>query len=336
MDAMTSDAVLNALFGVVEAGLCLLDAHGQVVKVSPAWLTMTGLNSEQVLGRELWEFFPDQTALHRALHDEVRAGKTVLLPEQLCASRALWYSARLSPVAMNEGVGVLITTTDVTERRRAEESRRESEERFRLMADSAPALIWVTDREGGNQFVNRTFREYFRVTIEDVEGNKWQPLIHPEDAPAYIASFQRSLAERRRFEGEMRVKRNDDPEWRWLASVAEPRFSASGELVGMIGISLDVTERRSADDAIRATRDELAVSNERFRQLAETIHEVFWLADPLKKKLVYVSPAYELIWGRTVESLHASPQGWLDAVHPEDRERVSKAALLQRDGAHYD
>jgi PAS domain S-box-containing protein len=63
-------------------------------------------------------------------------------------------------------------------------------------------------------------------------------------------------------------------------------------------------------------------SEERFRQLAENISQVFWMTDPAKKQVLYVSPAYETIWGRPCATLYASPQSWLDAIHPEDRERV--------------
>ena len=73
----------------------------------------------------------------------------------------------------------------------------------------------------------------------------------------------------------------------------------------------------------------------RFRQIAEAIHEVFWLTDLSKGQMIYVSPAYETIWGRTCESLYAQPQDWIDAIHPDDRERVLSAALSkQREGTY--
>src|SRR3989304_3963766 len=62
--------------------------------------------------------------------------------------------------------------------------------------------------------------------------------------------------------------------------------------------------------------------DERFRQVVETIHEVFWMTDPAKNEMLYVSPAYETIWGRSCDDLYASPHSWLEAIHPEDRERV--------------
>ncbi|MEK7268079.1 MAG: PAS domain S-box protein, partial [Nitrospirota bacterium] len=82
--------------------------------------------------------------------------------------------------------------------------------------------------------------------------------------------------------------------------------------------------------------DALMESEERFRQVAENIREVFWMTDPEKKQMIYVSPAYADIWGRSCESLYASPRSWLDAIHPDDRTRVLEAALTRQASGEYD
>lgn len=80
----------------------------------------------------------------------------------------------------------------------------------------------------------------------------------------------------------------------------------------------------------------LRQSEERFRQLAENIDEVFWITDPAKQRMLYVSPGYETIWARTCASLYAAPQNWLEAVHPEDRDRIRRAALTRQPDGTYD
>jgi PAS domain S-box-containing protein len=82
--------------------------------------------------------------------------------------------------------------------------------------------------------------------------------------------------------------------------------------------------------------DKLRKSEERFRQLTDNIQEVFWLTEPATNQVLYVSPAYERIWGRTCESLYAEPEQWLNSIHPEDRERVLKAWLKEQDRGDYD
>ena len=89
----------------------------------------------------------------------------------------------------------------------------------------------------------------------------------------------------------------------------------------IIGVARDVTEERAAIDALRA-------SEERFRQLAETIREVFWMFDATTGAVLYVSPGYELVWGRSCDSLRQTPSSWLSAVHPDDRARVEALAPM--------
>ncbi len=109
---------------------------------------------------------------------------------------------------------------------------------------------WVTDAEGGLLFANRGFRDFFGLTQADVDGTRWQPLLHPEDAEAYVAGFLSAVRERRPFFGEARVRRADG-EWRWVASHGEPRFSSTGEFCGHVGISPDVTDLKQTERALR-------------------------------------------------------------------------------------
>ena len=93
--------------------------------------------------------------------------------------------------------------------------------------------------------------------------------------------------------------------------------------------SEQIAERKHAEEALRA-------SEERFRELAETIQEVFWVTDPSKSRMLYISPAYEKIWRRTCQSLYDEPASWLDAIHPDDRPRVLRSARTKQASGAYD
>jgi PAS domain S-box-containing protein len=98
---------------------------------------------------------------------------------------------------------------------------------------------------------------------------------------------------------------------------------------GLLSVVRDITERKEAQEALQA-------SEERFRQLATHIREVFWMSNADKSKMIYVSPAYEEIWGQSCSSLYASPRNWVDAIHPEDRDQVLESASTKQAAGNYD
>lgn len=102
-----------------------------------------------------------------------------------------------------------------------------------------------------------------------------------------------------------------------------------GQTAGLVCVARDVTKRKQAEKVLRD-------SEERFRQLADNIREVFWMTDVAKKQMIYVSSAYEEVWGRPVQSLYASSRDWMDAIHPEDRNRIMDAALTTQISGNYD
>jgi PAS domain S-box-containing protein len=102
-----------------------------------------------------------------------------------------------------------------------------------------------------------------------------------------------------------------------------------GQTAGLVCVARDITKRKQAEQVLRD-------SEERFRQLADNIREVFWMTDVAKNLMIYVSPAYEEIWGRTVTSLYASPHDWINAIHPEDRTRIVEAAHTKQISGKYD
>ena len=219
---------------------------------------------------------------------------------------------------------VLGIAREITGRKRIEEALRESEERFRIMADGCAAMIWVTDTEGHVRFVNRTCHEFFGTTTEQVTRGQWRPLVHPDDAAGYSEAFHRAARDGKPYRVEARVRRIDG-EWRWLGSQAQPRWSAAGECLGFVGLSADITDRLQTEEALRS-------SQEKFRQLAENIREVFWMSNAAGTDILYVSPVYDQIWGRSCADLYRNPMAWFEAIEPDDREQALSAVLRQRQG----
>jgi PAS domain S-box-containing protein len=203
------------------------------------------------------------------------------------------------------------TVQDITERKRAEELLRESEERFRTMADGSPNPIWVTNAAGERIFANRQYREYFGVSAAEIEGGQWKPFVHPDDAPTYVDSFLSSLQEHRPFFAEARVKRADG-QWRWIESHAEPRFSVGGEFLGFVGITQDIMERKEAEAALKE-------SEEKYRRIVETATEGIVMVDA-EARIIFVNARWSEIFGYSSEE--AAHITLFDMVFPEDMVRM--------------
>ena len=305
------------------------DERGRYVYMNRPWQKHYGVEPEEHLGKSDFEIVPPEVAEEFCRNDRVAlaAGQPITITEEAPGPDGKLFSWMTFKFRFEDVGGRMFVAgiaLDVTERRRAEQVLQESEERFRIMADGCPTMMWVTDAEGGNQFINQAYREFAGTTYQEVEGRKWQLLLHPDDAAEYVRAFERALREHTPFRAEARVRRADG-QWRWLASDAAPRLSSDGEFLGLVGLSPDITERRQAEQTLRS-------SEEKFRQLAENIREVFWMMDAGVAEMLYVSPAYEQIWGQPCAGLYANPESWMHSIHPEDRPRAQETFLRQARG----
>jgi PAS domain S-box-containing protein len=139
---------------------------------------------------------------------------------------------------------------DVTERKRLAAENRESEARFRTLADSTAVMIWVDDADGGCEFVNRACLQFFGATLEEVRGFGWIRRVHPDDVERYTSALLRALAAREPLCAEVRL-RAANGEYRRCESYALPRFAESGNFLGCVGITTDLTASRMTGEAAR-------------------------------------------------------------------------------------
>jgi PAS domain S-box-containing protein len=227
-------------------------------EVSPSYRELFGLAPDAPVTYEVWlsHVHPDDRERCRQYGDAFFAGRDTDWRLQFRIVRGdgevRWHRAigKVYRDADGKPLRFIGVSTDVTEEQRALAALSESEARFRAMADGLPLIVWMHDAQGAQQFVNRTFLEYFAVEQGEMKGGRWQLLMHPDEGPAYAEEFMACVRERKPFHGEVRV-RNGKGEWRNLESWARPRWSAAGEFLGMVGTSADVTERRRMEQALR-------------------------------------------------------------------------------------
>ncbi|WP_300973606.1 PAS domain S-box protein [Sphingomonas sp. LHG3406-1] len=139
---------------------------------------------------------------------------------------------------------------------RSEAILRESEDRFRNIADHTPMMLWVTDETGYCTYLNRTWYEFTGQEPGKGEGFGWLDAVHPDDRPDAERTFIRANEERQPFETDMRVRRADGS-YHWCIDGAAPRFDAQGNFLGYVGSVFDVEERREAVDKVRRSEEQL-------------------------------------------------------------------------------
>ncbi|MGZ8369534.1 MAG: sensor histidine kinase [Caulobacteraceae bacterium] len=128
---------------------------------------------------------------------------------------------------------------------------------FRLVTESAPAMLWMGDEAGKCLFLNKAQRQFWGVRFSDLETFSWAETLHPDDAETVYSAFNEGMANRSSFACEARYRRASDGDWRWLRTQAQPRFDADRQFVGMIGVNTDVTDEKVAQIRQQLLMEEL-------------------------------------------------------------------------------
>jgi two-component system cell cycle sensor histidine kinase/response regulator CckA len=224
------------------------------------------------------------------------------------------YSA---PVTGRDGkyYGRIWTFRDITDRKRAEETLRESEERFAGAFEHAPIGVALVSPDGHWLKVNQALCEVVGYSAAELLTRTFQDITHPDDLAGDLENVRRLLAgEIGSYQIEKRYFHARGHPVTVLLNVSLVR-DGQGRPRYFIAQIQDITERKRAENALRE-------SNEKFLQLVENLTDAFWVRSPDMREVHYISPGFERIWGRSVESLYAHPERWPDYILPEDRERV--------------
>ena len=286
--------------------------------------------------RQLWGVGPDVPitldTFFSGLHPEDRARTQVLLERALDPAGNGEYYAEYRVISHADGserwvaatghmffengraVHMIGTGQDISERKRAEAALRESEERFRNMADTAPVLIWVSGADKRCTFFNKPWLDFTGRTMDQEMGDGWTEGVHPDDIERCLATYTSSFDARCGFRMEYRLRRHDG-EYRWLLDTGAPGYR-EGEFTGYIGSCIDVTERKLMEERLRANEARL-MDAQRLAKVGS------WELDPETDRLHWSDEMFR-IFG-VPNDVQPVFDTFLGHVHPKDREMIVKS-----------
>jgi PAS domain S-box-containing protein len=228
-----------------------------------------------------------------------------------------WASASAISIAWDDQPSVLCFATDITDRKHLEEKVAEGERLLRHLVEAANDIIYITDENGFFTYVNPSGLRISGYSEKEIIGKHFTELIVQEYREPTETFYKKQFAERipNTYHEYCIISRQG--ERLWLGQQVQLLMKGD-RVLGFQSICRDITDRRKAEESLRE-------SEERFRQLAESVDDIFMLIQPGDPySFIYVSPAYERLTGGTVDELYKDPTNWLSVVHEEDRSQVAQ------------
>ncbi|MDZ8104122.1 MAG: ATP-binding protein [Nostoc sp. DedQUE12a] len=327
-EAEVAKAHLETVLAGIQDQFYVLDSEWRYTFVNQRVAEVVGFSKEELMGKSIWEMFPDvvgtefYTQVHRAI-----AEQTVVRFEYFYPKWNRWFENRIYPFA--EGVSIFVTdVSDVYEelrlRKQAQEALRESEERFRLMADSTPTLIWMAGVDKLCNYFNKTWLDFSGRSIEEEMGNGWTQGVYSEDLQYCLDTYVNAFDARQGFQMEYRLRRFDG-QYRWIFDVGVPRFTPEGDFLGYIGSCIDITERKAAE----SERDRLLQLEQAARTEAER-------ANRIKDEFLAVlshelrSPLNPILgWANLLQTREFDPAALKKAIATIERNAKLQAQLIE-------
>lgn len=234
-------------------------AEGRYLDVNESFLKMCGYRREEVIGRTSIELGIWKTPMVRAEFMQQLTAHGVRNVETHFGTKGGSFRIFLSSaelVKIGDEQCVLVASSDITDRKQSEEALRESEARFRNMADTAPVMIWISGPDKRCTYFNKQWLDFTGLSVEQELGNDWAEGVYQDDFDRCLDVYHSAFDRREQFRMEYRLRRADG-QFRWVYDSGTPRFSSDGEFLGFIGSCIDISDRKEAEDAVRAAKDEL-------------------------------------------------------------------------------
>jgi diguanylate cyclase (GGDEF)-like protein/PAS domain S-box-containing protein len=257
-DLQTERDFAMQIINTMGQGLTVTDREGRFILVNPAYARLFGYAPEDLLGKHPHELtYPEDLPTLSQARSDREMGNTTTYENRLHRKDGTLAHVLItgSPrVIDGHYAGAIAVITDLTEHKHAEQALLETQARFRMLADNAPVLIWMSEPDGLYSYFNKPWLEFTGRTVDQELGKGWVESVHPDDVASILETWQLAFGARERFRMEYRLRRADG-QYRWIIDTGVPRFLADGTFAGYIGSGIDITERKHIEHLLQTQRD---------------------------------------------------------------------------------
>jgi PAS domain S-box-containing protein len=227
-----------------------------------------------------------------------------------------WFRSRVEPLRASDGTLLqwVGENVDIDELKCAEQALRESEYKLRQIIDTVPSLLWSAGPDGEPTHVSQRLLDYSGMRLEDFKHGGWEAFIHPDDFPETARAFYHAIQTGTSYQAVNRLRRSDG-EYRWHHTRVEPLRDREGQIVQWYGLSVDIDERKKAEERLRRSESYLA-------EAQRLSHTGTWFLDARTMRYLYWSDEAYRIWGFDPLQGHPSRENMWQRIHPDDRDRV--------------
>lgn len=329
-NAYDSAMQYRMIFEVSPIGMIAVNDRGTVLNVNSKFTEITGYKLHQVPNvQRWWEIaYPDEAYRFKT---RLRAKKSLLNLQRHrgkfqpfeSAVRCLNGETRYFEIGLATGSSIhMITFVDITSHKLARQKLLEQEERLNQLAIQSKTFAWEVDNNGLYTYLNDVVESVLGYSAGEIIGKKHFYDFHPEDSREEFKKEALAVFQTKAIFNDLHNQAlSQKGDLLWLSTNGIPLLNKDGSLRGYRGSDTDISEKKYAEIALKK-------SEENFRRIADNINEIFWLRDANNQKMIYINPAYEKIFGRTRQSLYTNPDSFLEAIHPEDRDRMMELFMI--------
>lgn len=302
------------------------DHEGRFTLANKAMAELYGTTTTAIIGKTDYDLNGKQEEVERTLrHDKavIETAQRIYIPEEPITDQKTgevsWFQTVRTPLVKPNGEvrQILGIATDITERRRAEQSQRDSEQRYRLLGEGIWHQVWTAQPDGKLDYVNGGTLKFSGRTEEQLLGEGWQDAVHPDDLPQCVERWTRSLQTGENYEVEFRLRGADEIYYWHLARATAGRDS-TGKIIKWFGTNTEIDNQKRTEEALRVARSQLEATLE-----AGAI--AIWDYDILNNRVVVDKKLAQLFSVSPEEAAVGALESYTRAMHSGDRQRVEQA-----------